>query len=267
MKRLLMAVVGVLISASALAQGSHGIPYSFDPSPSNTASLQRGARDFMAYCSGCHSMSLLRYNRLARDLGIPEDLLRANLMFTSDKPGDHIVSAMPVEQAEGWFGKAPPDLTLEARYRGASWVYSYLRTFYVDASRPLGVNNLMLPNASMPHVLWSQQGWQALEEKPPVEGESTENPAAAGADQARTAQPEHGRGAEAHGPPLKLVQQGALSPADYKAMVGDIVNFMVYAAEPGRLQRVSLGFKALLYLAILFVFAFFLKREYWKDVH
>src|SRR3546814_6461413 len=105
----------------------------------------------MNYCSGCHSMRNLRYNRIGRDLGISDDLVKANLMFTSDKITDHIISALPQKEAESWFGKAPPDLTVEARFRGPDWIYNYLMTFYVDDTRPLGTNNLVLPNASMPN--------------------------------------------------------------------------------------------------------------------
>src|SRR5688572_24353777 len=165
----LLAAALVAVAAPVFASGGGGLPYSFKPSTGNTASLQRGARDFMSYCSGCHSLKYLRYNRLGKDLGISEELLKANLMFTSDKPGDHIISSMPKSSgnpaapapSEIWFGRAPPDLTLSARERGASWIYSYLLSFYLDPSKPNGVNNLVLPGASMPHVLGDLQGWQA----------------------------------------------------------------------------------------------------------
>src|SRR5689334_6393 len=243
-------IAAALLVGAAPAPASGGdTPYSFKPSTRNLASVQRGARDFMAYCSGCHSLKFLRYNRLASDLGIPEDMLKANLMFTSDKPGDHIVSSMPKgsgdpsrpSQSEQWFGRAPPDLSLTARERGVDWVYSYLLTFYIDPAKPTGTNNLMLPGASMPHVLADLQGWQAKVE--PKEGE-------------------HG-----HGVPLELVQPGSLSPAEYKERVGDITNFLVYAAEPGRNHRIALGFWVLLFTAVFGVFCYLLKVEYWKDVH
>lgn len=244
--KLLTAFAGLVVSGSAFAAGGHALPYSYTPDTSNLASLQRGARDFMAYCSGCHSMKYLRYNRIGQDLGIPDDVLKSSLMFTSEKPGDMILSSMPAEASKAWFGQTPPDLTLETRARGADWVYSYLRTFYVDAKRPLGVNNLVLPNASMPHVLWALQGWQVKEE-PAHEGEHAE---------------EGGH----HGAPLKLVQPGSLTPDQYEKFVGDLVNFMAYAAEPGKSIRTGVGPKAMFYLLILLTLCYFLKKEFWRDI-
>lgn len=235
----------LLMPFAALASGGHGPLYSFKPDLGNEASLQRGARAFMNYCAGCHSLKYLRYNRLAADLNIPEDILKKNLMWTSEKPGDPIVPAMPSE-AKKWFGTMPPDLSLEARARGADWVYSYLKTFYVDASRPLGVNNLTLPGASMPHVLGSLQGWQTL--KPTDE------------------QAAHEGGHDASSP-FELSQSGALKPAEYDKLVGDITNFLVYAAEPIKLQRYGIGVWVLLFLALFTGLAYLLKREYWRDVH
>jgi ubiquinol-cytochrome c reductase cytochrome c1 subunit len=249
MKRLLIAAAGLLLSGAAAASGGHALPYEYTADTSNLASVQRGARDFMAYCSGCHSMKYLRYNRIGQDLGIPEDLLKSNLMFTSTKVGDQIVSAMPADTSKGWFGQTPPDLTLETRARGASWVYSYLRSFYVDKSRPLGVNNLVLPGASMPHVLWELQGWQVKEE------------AHEGGEHAEA----HGEGH--HAAPFKLVQEGSLTPDQYEKFVGDLVNFMSYAAEPGKSHRVAVGGKAIAYLLILLVLCYLLKKEFWRDIH
>lgn len=250
------ALIGAaLIAAAAPAFGSGGgdLPYSFKPSTGNVASLQRGARDFMNYCSGCHSLKYLRYNRLARDLEIPEDLLKGNLMFTSEKPGDHIMSAMPKgspdpskpSKPEEWFGRAPPDLSLSARERGAQWVFNYLMTFYLDPSRPAGVNNLVLPGASMPHVLGELQGWQIAHF---VEVETDGNKVK-------------------HFEKFEQVQKGALSPKEYEERVGNLTNFLVYAAEPGRNQRLALGGPVLLFVAIFGILAYLLKVEYWKDVH
>lgn len=158
MKRLLLVLAGFALSSAAVAnEGVALLPFKADTG--NLASAQRGARDFMNYCSGCHGLKHLRYNRMAADLGIPEDVLKKNLMFTSEKPGDHILSSMPPDAAKGWFGQTPPDLTLTTRQRGIDWVYTYLLSFYLDPSRPTGVNNTVLPGASMPHVLWELQGW------------------------------------------------------------------------------------------------------------
>jgi ubiquinol-cytochrome c reductase cytochrome c1 subunit len=249
--QILLAAATLVVAGQAFASEGAALPYHFKPDPDNQASVQRGARNFMNYCSACHSMRNLRYNRIGRDLGISDDLLKANLMFTSDKVTDHIISSMPEGEAEAWFGKAPPDLTVETRFRGADWVYNYLLTFYVDPQRPLGTNNLVLPNASMPHVLWELQGLQALKEaSAPEEGEHAE----AG----------HG---EHEGPQFEAVSKGQLSPEDYKKFVADTTNFMVYAAEPGRAHRISVGKKVILFLLMFTVLAYLMKREWWKDVH
>jgi ubiquinol-cytochrome c reductase cytochrome c1 subunit len=247
MKRLASALAA-LAFAGAAAANEGGLPYHFEPS-GNAASLQRGARNFMGYCSGCHSMKHLRYNRLARDLSLSEDQVRSNLMFTSDKFGDHIMSSMPKDSAS-WFGQAPPDLSLETRFRGADWVYNYLLTFYVDPARPMGVNNLVLPNASMPHVLWELQGWQV-------------KPAVAAEDAHASSGEEHGE----HGAGLELAVPGKLSPEEYRGFVSDTVSFMAYAAEPGRAMRTRVGAKVILYLLVLTVLAYFMKVEWWRDVH
>lgn len=242
---LVLACALLGVSGGALAAGGGALPYSYSADVSNLPSVQRGAKYFMAYCSGCHSMQYMRYSRVAKDLQIPEEMLQASLMFTSDKLGDTIVSAMPKEKGKEWFGQLPPDLTLETRARGEDWVYSYLKSFYVDPARPLGVNNLVLAGASMPHVLWEQQGWQVLAT--------------------------HDEGAEddghGHGDPFELAQAGSLAPSDYDKFVGDIVNFMAYAAEPGRSARQALGVKIIVYLLILLGFAYLLKKEYWRDIH
>lgn len=249
----LIAAALLAAAVPAFAAAGGGLPYSFKPSTGNVASLQRGARDFMSYCSGCHSLKYLRYNRLASDLEIPEKLLKANLMFTSDKTGDHILSSMPKasgnpaqpSQSEVWFGRAPPDLTLTARERGADWVYSYLMTFYLDPGKATGTNNLVLPGASMPHVLGDLQGWQVahfVEEE--VDGNKVK-----------------------HFEKFEQVRKGTLSAKEYQERVGDLTNFMVYAAEPGRNRRIALGAWVLMFTAIFGVFCYLLKVEYWKDVH
>lgn len=243
MTRILKALLIFAAIAPAAALASSEPLFVFEPDLGNEGSLQRGAAAFMNYCAGCHGLKYLRYNRLGADLGIPEDILKKNLMLTTDKPGDTITVAMPKE-SEKWFGVVPPDLSLVARARGDDWVYSYLKTFYLDPSRPLGVNNLTLPGASMPHVLGHLQGWQVHKE----------------------ARGEHGAG---HGKKasLELVQPGALKPAEYDRFVGDITNFLVYAGEPAKLKRYSLGFWVMLFLAGFTVLAWLLYHEYWKDVH
>ncbi|HEY0973522.1 MAG TPA: cytochrome c1 [Solimonas sp.] len=241
----LLAGALLAVGGSVFAAGGHvALPYKYEPDLGNESSLQRGAANYMNYCAGCHSMRLLRYGRLGQDLGIPEELLKANLMFTSEKPGDSIHAAMPAQAAK-WFGQQPPDLSVETRLRGPAWVYNYLMTFYVDTTRPLGTNNLVLAGASMPHVLWELQGWRGL--APQAEGEDA-----------------HG----AHAKP-KFVQltDGKLSEKEFQKFVADTVNFMAYAAEPGRAGRISLGMKVMLFLLLFTALAYLLKREYWRDVH
>jgi ubiquinol-cytochrome c reductase cytochrome c1 subunit len=245
MKRLIIALL-LSLPVAALAAGGGGTAYTFDADLGNEASLQRGAAAFMNYCSGCHSLQYLRYNRIAKDLNIPEELVRENLMFGTDKFGFPVASSMPVK-AEVWFGTVPPDLTLTARSRGDDWVYSFLKTFYLQEGRPNGVNNLTLAGASMPHVLGPLQGWQALQH-----------------DDA------HAEGGGGHGPAapnFEMIAEGSLSPKEYDRLVSDITNFLVYAAEPAKLTRYALGVKVLFFLFIFTVLAYLLKREYWKDVH
>ncbi|WP_293375189.1 cytochrome c1 [Nevskia sp.] len=242
--RAAVVAAGVIVANLAAANsGGNLLPFAADSG--NVASVQRGARNFMAYCSGCHGMKYLRYNRIGQDLNIPDDVLKKNLMFTSDKLGDQIKVAMPAA-SEQWFGRVPPDLSLETRARGADWVYSYLLSFYLDETRPLGVNNTVLAGASMPHVLWELQGWQKKAE--------------------HAAEGGHG-GGHGGGSAFEQVTAGSLKPSEYEAFVTDIVNFMDYAAEPGKQARISLGLKVMLYLFGLLVLTYLLKKEFWRDVH
>lgn len=212
-------------------------------------SLQRGARIFVNYCLNCHSANYMRYNRL-QDLGLSEQQIRDNLIFTDAKVGDLMRVAMDPKDAKEWFGTLPPDLTVIARSRssaagsGADWLYTYLRSFYRDPDRPTGWNNLVFPNVAMPHVLWELQGEQVLAEgRQWAEG------------YARTV------------PVLKLDKPGKLTPIQYDQMVADLVNYMSYMAEPAAAERKRTGIYVLLYLGFLFVLAYLLKKEYWKDVH
>ena len=211
----------------------------------NTESLQRGARNFMNYCSGCHSLKYVRYNRMAEDLKIPESELAGNLMFTGDKSFDTVNSAMP-KDAEIWFGKQPPDLSLMARARGTDYLYSYLKGFYVDKTRPWGVNNLYLPATAMPHVLAERQGLQKPVFKNEGDGHGNARMVLAG---------------------VEPMTPGSMKPEEYDQFVRDITNFLDYAGEPIKAKRQSLGIFIMLGLLVFFVFAYLLKKEYWKDVH
>ncbi|MEE7558909.1 cytochrome c1 [Xanthomonas sp. Kuri4-2] len=208
------------------------------------ASLQRGAQLFMNYCSGCHSLKYLRYSRMAGDLGLSEEEVMAQLNFTGAKIGDHIEAAMPHDPATKWFGKMPPDLSLIARVRGSDWVYTYLKSFYLDQTRPLGWNNQLFPNASMPNPLWQLQGLQQ-----PVYG---------AVDPAIGEKPVIG---------VKPGQPGRQNLVEFDQTVRDITNFLEYAGEPAALKRQSMGVWVILFLALLTFLAYLLKKEYWKDVH
>ena len=210
----------------------------------NQASLQRGARNFVNYCLGCHSAQYMRWNRVAADLGIPEDVLVRELMITGGSPHDTMRTAMPADLGETWFGKAPPDLSLIARSRGTDYVYTFLRSYYADPSRPNGVNNTVLVGTAMPHVLAHLQGVrQPRYELREVDG--------------RTEQILVGFDA---GTP------GELSEAEYDEFVRDTVNFLDYVGEPVKAKRERMGVWVVLFLLMFWVFAWLLKREYWKDI-
>jgi ubiquinol-cytochrome c reductase cytochrome c1 subunit len=205
--------------------------------PSNQVSLQRGAKTFVNYCLNCHSASYMRYNRL-QDIGLTDTQIKANLLFAGDKVGDTMTVAMPKADAKAWFGATPPDLSVEARARGADWLYSYLRGFYRDDTRPTGWNNTVYDKVAMPHVLWELQGQQVLKVN-----ESTE---------------EH---------VLVLDKPGTMSPAEYNLMVADLVNYLVFMAEPFKERDKHLGLLVLAFLGLLFGLTYALKKEFWKDIH
>jgi ubiquinol-cytochrome c reductase cytochrome c1 subunit len=212
----------------------------------NRGSLQRGAGNFMNYCSGCHSAKFVRYNRIAKDLGIPDAELKANLMFTAEKNFETIKIAMPPEDAKKWFGTTPPDLSLIARARGSDYLYAFLRSFYADPSKPTGVNNTVLAGTAMPHVLADLQGVQKAEFK--------------------TVQAEGGV-AKSEFEKFELVQPGTLSPEKYDEFVRDTVNFLQYIGEPIEVQRRDLGVWVILFLLVFTAFSYLLYKEYWRDVH
>ena len=213
---------------------------------SNTASLQRGARNFINYCSGCHSAKYVRFNRLGEDLGLTESQVLDNLMFTAERPFDTINVAMPADDAKRWFGQTPPDLSLIARSRGGDWLYNFLLSFYEDSSKSTGMNNLVLPGASMPHVLWELQGTQRVVYRSEKDAAGNEHEVFDHFEQASA---------------------GKLSAEEYDAFVLDIVNFLEYIGEPVQLKRVQLGIWVMFFLLVFFLFAYALKKEYWKDVH
>ena len=238
MKQFLLALF--FVPCAAMANESVHLDRATDVQ-SNPAALQNGARLFVNYCLNCHGLSFVRYNRLT-ELGLTEQQIKDNLMFTSDKIGEPMrIAARPAEQKKG-VGVAPPDLSLVARARasadgsGADWLYTYLRSFYRDENRPTGWNNTLFANVGMPHVLWELQGQQELQE------------AKEGAHQ------------------LTLSRPGQLSPAEFDREVNDLVGFLVWAGEPAAGFRKQLGVGVLLFLVLLFGVSYALKKAYWKDV-
>jgi ubiquinol-cytochrome c reductase cytochrome c1 subunit len=248
MKRIVIAAVlcsAAGIAAAAAAAGGHGAELlSADVNLSNKTSLQRGARLFVNYCLSCHSAKYMRYNRMADDLELGTDAVEENLMFASEKVGDTMTVAMQPADAETWFGIAPPDLTVIARSRGADWLYSFLNGFYRDETRPTGVNNLYFPDTAMPHVLWELQGVNRL-----VEDDAG-----------------HGEGHES-GPHFEQVVAGRMDESQYRTATRDLVAFLVYMGEPAKLVRYRIGFWVIVFLFVLLIATYLMKREYWKDVH
>lgn len=207
----------------------------------NTASLQRGAKYFVNYCLGCHSAKYVRYNRLGEDLQLSDQQLIDNLMFTGERPFDTMSIAMRPADSKRWFSISPPDLSLIARSRGPDYIYTYLHSFYAAPDRPTGVNNVVLPNTSMPHVLWQLQGIQH---------------AVFEAD-------EHGV-QEFKG--FEMVRPGELDARAYDDVVRDIVNFLDYIGEPMKRERQQLGVRVVGFLLVFLLISFMLKKEIWKDV-
>jgi len=209
--------------------------------PRDAVSIQRGAQVFINYCLSCHSAEAMRYNRLDK-LGLTEQQIKDNLMFTTDKIGDTMTVAMRRSDAKSWFGVPPPDLSVIARARGADWLYTYLRTFYRDDTRETGWNNLAFPNVGMPHVLYELQGKQVLEAHAGAEGETSVQT-------------------------LASESPGKLSSQDYDKLIADLVNYLVFMSEPTREARIRIGYAVLIFLGVLFVPVYLLKKEFWKDVH
>jgi ubiquinol-cytochrome c reductase cytochrome c1 subunit len=260
-KRAAFAVAGLVLSFSALAAGGGDtLPSGIDLD--DRASLQRGAQLYMNYCVGCHSLKYMRYSRIAEDLELTEDQVMNNLNFTGAKFGEQIISSMPAQGGEKWFGKAPPDLSVISRVRGSDWIYTYLKSFYLDESRPLGWNNKLFPNASMPNPLWEMQGSQR-----PV---FTKKIQTGKDDQGKpTMGCAHGQ-VETEDACLKglmIATPGTQKSEEFDQTARDISAFLEYVGEPAVLKRQKLGVWVILFLAFFTFLAWLLKREYWRDVH
>ncbi len=208
----------------------------------NPASLQHGAALYMNYCSGCHSLQYQRYSRMAEDLGLTEEQTQQYLNFAGARFGEVMKTGVDLARGEDWFGKAPPDLSLVARSRGPDWIFTYLKSFYIDESRPLGWNNKIFPGASMPNPLWELQGVQHAEMV-------------------------KGKDGQMHPEKLELASPGRLSPDEFDEAVRDITAFLEYVGEPAAIERQSLGLWVVLFLVLLTGLTYLLKVEYWRDVH
>ena len=252
MKKMIKLFVIAVMMLPAIAAASSGARLYEAPIDINDKeSLKRGAQAFGDYCYSCHAASFMRFNRIAKDLEMDEQEVRDMLIHTRGKKGDPtkigdlMKVSMTDDYAKNAFGTAVPDLSLAARARGADWIYTYLRSFYVDESRPTGFNNAVFPDVGMPHVLWSLQGLQEPVYKTVVHGD------------VEVEELSH----------MESIQAGKLSRVEYDMFLGDLTNFMVYIAEPVQVERRSMGWKVLLFLIVFFGFAYALKKEYWKDVH
>lgn len=239
-KRLLSTLVLFIAASGTASAAGYATMENSQVNLGDQASLQRGAALFMNYCAGCHSLKFQRYSRMAEDIGLSEEQVMEHLNFTGRAFGETMETSLDYGDGEAWFGKSPPDLSLVARSKsaGPDWTYTFLKSFYVDEERPMGWNNTVLENASMPNVLWQLQGIQA-----PVYGEDGEIER------------------------FELVKAGSMSPAEFDQAIRDISAFLTYVGEPAALKRQAMGVWVVLFLAIFTLIAWVLKKEYWRDVH
>jgi ubiquinol-cytochrome c reductase cytochrome c1 subunit len=247
----LLAILALVPGLAFASEGGHPLDKAPDRSH-NMAALQNGAKLFVNYCLNCHNASSMSYNRL-RDLGLTEEQIKSNLLFTGEKVGEMMTTAMPAKDAKAWFGTVPPDLSVISRAKagpgntGSDYLYTYLRTFYKDDTRPTGFNNLVLPNAAMPHVLWDLQGVQAakfVEEKDPHDAAKTVHKFAG----------------------FDIVKPGTMSKLEYDTAVADLVGYMEWMAEPAAQTRKRLGVWVLLFMSFFAILAWRLNASFWKEV-
>ena len=261
MKQFIFAILLLVPFHGAMSAGGGDVHLDHvDIDLEDKASLQEGAKLFVNYCMGCHASSYSRYNRVARDLGIPDELMKEHLIFGDEKVGELMTISMNVKDGKEWFGAPPPDLTLVARVRGADWLYTYLRTFYEDPSRPWGVNNKVFKDVGMPHALLELQG---------IQREACKQMPAHNDDGSLKIDPLSGQAItkERCDVLVPVEGTGTMTPEEYDEAIEDLVNFMVYNAEPVALTRQKIGVFVLFFLALLFIPVYLLNREYWKDVH
>ncbi len=250
----------LLLCLPIFAHASSGVQLSkADINLENKDSLRAGAKLFVNYCLSCHSASFMRYNRMGKDLSMSDDQVEQNLMFVANfenedfgepkKVGELMTVAMKAKDAKKYFGTLVPDLTVVARVRGADWLYSYLTSFYEDENRPFGVNNTVFSSVAMPHVLWELDGVKQRVARKDKNGNEIKD---------------HNGRVE-----MELVKttEGTMSDVEYKRAINDLVNFMVYMSEPIKLERQNIGIFVMFFLLVFFLFAYLLKKEYWKDIH
>ncbi|WP_353132574.1 cytochrome c1 [Limnohabitans sp.] len=250
MKKIILSLALVLGVASGVQAAGDGIAWDKAPNKTNDlAALQNGAKIFVNHCLNCHSAAFMRYNRL-QDIGLTEQQIKDNLLFTTEKVGDTMKSNIDPKQAKEWFGATPPDLTLIARSRaghngtGADYLYTYMRTFYPDETKATGWNNLAFPNVGMPHVLWELQG-----ERRPI-FDSRE---------------EHGHQVDVF-KGWEQIKPGKMTSLQYDQTIGDLVGYLQWMAEPGQNTRVRIGVWVMLFLVGFMLIAWRLNTAYWKDI-
>ena len=241
MKKLILAFLVAVVAVLSMAAGGRVHLDDADIDVTDTESLQRGAKYFVNYCMGCHSAKYQRYNRMGSDLGLTDDEVKQNLMFTTENIGDTMTIAMDPADAEKWFGVLPPDLSVTARSRGVDWIYTYLRSFYVAESKPFGVNNLVFPDVGMPHVMWQMQGLQKAVFKE-VDGKKVVEK-------------------------LEITEPGTMNAEEFDGAMRDLTAFLSYVGEPIQAKRRAMGKWVLLFIGVFFILAYLLKKEYWKDIH
>jgi len=275
---LLLLSLGVAINVMAAGSSE---TLSANTDRKSVISMQKGAQTFMNYCAACHSMQYMRYDAMVEFLEIPAEIVEKNLMFSGDQITDHITNNVPEKAALDWFGKVPPDLTLVARVRGVDWLYTFLKSYYTDSNRPFGVNNTLFTDVGMPHVLAPLQGTQIktnaafelqtkIEQanlalaKAQKEGNSSEVDTQRAIITEATAAISDLKTSNTY---FEIAEAGSLSAEEYDVLVRDLVNFLDFAGEPNKLERHALGIKVILFLLVFFFLSYFLKKEYWRDVH
>jgi ubiquinol-cytochrome c reductase cytochrome c1 subunit len=245
MKKLIVAFVLAALPVLGMASGGGIHLEKANIDLHDNASLQRGAGLFVNYCLSCHSAAYQRYNRVGQDIGLNDEQLKS-MMLASEKVGETMNIAMPKGDAKKWFGNPPPDLSVIARARGVDYLYTYFKTFYIDESRPFGVNNAVFADVGMPHVLWELEGMKKAVMKTETDHEGNQQTVIEG---------------------YEMVTPGKMSESEYDQAARDLTNFLAYTGEPIKLKRQALGVYVLIFLFFFFIVAYMLKKEYWKDIH